>query len=109
MVRFANRTAGRIRRRLTPPPLPASGPVRLHLGCGPIDAPGYINVDLLDAPHVHLQRAVDDLSVIPDGSVDLVYACHCLEHFGYRHTRAVLAEWVRVLRPAGTLRLAVPR
>jgi SAM-dependent methyltransferase len=37
-----------------------------------------------------------------------VYASHCLEHFGYRHSRGVLAEWVRVLRPGGWLRIAVP-
>jgi predicted SAM-dependent methyltransferase len=109
-ARLTNRAVGRIRRRLAPRAMPwfGGGPIRLHLGCGPIDAPGFINVDLLEAPHIHVQRPLDDLSVIPDGSVDLVYACHCLEHFGYRHTRTVLQEWVRVLRPSGTLRISVP-
>ena len=73
-----------------------------------IDAPGYVNVDLLDAPHVHIQRPLDDLSIFADASVDLVYACHCLEHFGYRHSRMVVEEWARVLRPGGVLRLSVP-
>jgi predicted SAM-dependent methyltransferase len=110
IVVAGNRGVGWIQRRFRPPSLPvaADGEIRLHVGCGRIDAPGYINVDLLDAPHIHLQRPLDDLSVFEDASVDLVYACHCLEHFGYRHTRAVLQEWVRVLRPGGVLRLAVP-
>jgi SAM-dependent methyltransferase len=110
IARISNRGVGWLRRRFAPPSFPASadGKLRLHLGCGTIDAPGFVNVDLLDAPHVHLQRPLDDLSTLPDDSVDFVYACHCLEHFGYRHTRMVLQEWVRVLRPAGILRLSVP-
>jgi SAM-dependent methyltransferase len=73
-----------------------------------VDAPGFVNVDLLGAPHIHVQSPVDDLSIFPDGCVDLVYSAHCLEHFGYRHRRAVLEEWVRVLKPGGVLRIAVP-
>jgi SAM-dependent methyltransferase len=109
-VRLGLRTSGAIRRQLAPRPFPASedGRVLLHLGCGMVDARGYINVDLLDAPHIHLQSPVDDLSAFSDGSVDLVYSSHCLEHFGYRHRRAVLSEWVRVLKPGGVLRLGVP-
>jgi predicted SAM-dependent methyltransferase len=41
-------------------------------------------------------------------SVDLVYACHCLEHFPIAAVPRVLREWRRVLRPGGTLRLSVP-
>jgi SAM-dependent methyltransferase len=111
VFRIGNRGAGWIKRRLHPPSLPrsaADGELRLHLGCGPIDAPGFVNVDLLDAPHVHVQRPLDDLSSFASGCAALVYACHCLEHFGYRHTQAVLQEWTRVLRPGGVLRIAVP-
>ena len=109
VVRIGRRGIGWFVRRLNPPRLPQSGgPLRLHLGCGMIDAPGYVNVDLLDAPHVHVQRPLDDLSVFPSGCADLVYACHCLEHFGYRHSRGVLEEWARVVRPGGVLRVAVP-
>lgn len=73
-----------------------------------VDATGFVNVDLFAAPHVHVQSSIDDLSVFPDGCAELVYACHCLEHFGFRHSTTVLQEWVRVLRPGGILRLAVP-
>jgi predicted SAM-dependent methyltransferase len=110
LLRISRQSAGAIKRRLSPPswPVSADGLLRLHVGCGMVDAAGYVNIDLLDAPHVHIQRPIDDLSVFAEGCADLVYASHCLEHFGYRHSRTVLAEWSRVLRPGGWLRLAVP-
>jgi len=110
VVRFGRLRAGAIKRRLRPPSLPVSsdGQLRLHLGCGMVNAPGFVNIDLLKAPHVHVRAQIDDLSSFPSECADLVYACHCLEHFGFRRTRAILEEWVRVLRPGGTLRLAVP-
>jgi SAM-dependent methyltransferase len=110
LLRAGQRATGSWQRRWSPRPFPApaDGRVLLHLGCGMIDAPGFINVDLLDAPHIHLQTAVDNLSVFADESVDLVYASHCLEHFGYRHRRTVVQEWVRVLKRGGWLRLGVP-
>lgn len=110
VLRFGRQRLGSIKRRLNPPSLPVSpdGKLRLHVGCGMINAAGYLNVDLMDAPHVHVQRPIDDLSLFADGCADLVYASHCLEHFGYRHSHTVLAEWARVLRPGGVLRVAVP-
>lgn len=110
VFRFGRRGVGSFKRRFNPPSLPVSpdGCLRLHVGCGMVDAAGFVNIDLMDAPHVHVQRPIDDLSLFADGCADLVYASHCLEHFGYRHSRTVLAEWARVLRPGGLLRVAVP-
>jgi predicted SAM-dependent methyltransferase len=108
--RISRRELGRVRRRLSPPTLPkrADGRVLLHLGCGGINAPGFVNVDGMSAPHIHIVGPIDDLGVFADASVDLVYASHCLEHFSYHHVGAVLREWTRVLRPGGMLRIAVP-
>jgi len=110
LEQLGRRNAAAIKRRLRPPvwPVEADGRLRLHVGCGLIDAPGFVNVDLLAAPHVHVQAPIDDLSAFPDGCADLLYACHCLEHFGFRHTHTVLAEWARILRPGGVMRVAVP-
>jgi SAM-dependent methyltransferase len=110
VLRLGRRTAGAVVRQFKPPRFPASpdGRMRLHVGCGMVEAAGFVNIDLMDAPHVHVQRPIDDLSVFPDGCAELVYASHCLEHFGYRHSRSVVAEWVRVLRSGGWLRVAVP-
>ena len=82
--------------------------VKLHLGCGAKYIPGYVHVDA--APHEHVDHvgAVEQLGFASDGSVDLIYACHVLEHFGRHEYRGVLQEWRRVLKPGGVLRVAVP-
>nr|WP_294810990.1 methyltransferase domain-containing protein [uncultured Sphingomonas sp.] len=81
---------------------------KLHLGCGPKEISGFFHIDALDYPHVNHRGPVDNLAFLPDNSVKLIYACHLLEHFGRREYVNVLAEWLRVLAPAGVLRLAVP-
>ncbi|TAJ87544.1 methyltransferase domain-containing protein [Reyranella sp.] len=42
------------------------------------------------------------------GSVDAIYSSHMMEHLDRSEARAFLAECLRVLRPGGVLRLAVP-
>ncbi|MFW2831515.1 class I SAM-dependent methyltransferase [Sphingomonas sp. ID0503] len=83
--------------------------LKLHLGCGRKHLPGWVHVDALPYPHVDHVGAVEALPFIESGTVDLIYSCHVLEHFGRNEYQAVLAEWHRVLRkPGGVLRLAVP-
>jgi predicted SAM-dependent methyltransferase len=99
-----------VRRLFWSPPLPVNpdGRVYIHLGCGGIASPEFINVDICPAPHVHYVREVSDLSVFPDDYADLIYACHLLEHMNPRDLPKVLWEWRRVLKPGGVLRLSVP-
>jgi predicted SAM-dependent methyltransferase len=82
--------------------------LKLHLGCGMRHIPGYVHVDVLDAPHIDHRCSVDNLCDFADGSVDLIYASHVLEHFGRHEVEAVLRGWYRVMRPGGVLRIAVP-
>lgn len=82
--------------------------VNLHLGCGSIDSPDFINVDGRYGSHIHYIRSIKDLSPFKDNSVDLIYASHCLEHFSHHQVSTVLNEWFRVLKQDGILRLAVP-
>src|SRR5689334_15016755 len=84
------------------------GTLRLHLGCGPINAEGYINVDFAPMRHVHLMQSVERLRRFQTGSVDFIYASHVLEHISHRSTLLVLREWARTIKPGGTLRIAVP-
>lgn len=80
----------------------------IHLGCGKINHPDFINVDLCLYPHIHYLRDIGDLTIFSDGFADLIYACHCLEHIPHPKVVSVLKEWSRVLKPGGILRISVP-
>ncbi|WP_296509640.1 methyltransferase domain-containing protein [Rhodoferax sp.] len=82
--------------------------MKLHLGCGKRFIKGFVHIDAVDFPHVDHVAAIDNLSFLPDNSVELIYNCHVLEHFKRRDVRQVLAEWMRVLKPGGVLRISVP-
>ncbi|KKP77998.1 MAG: Methyltransferase family protein [Candidatus Moranbacteria bacterium GW2011_GWF2_35_39] len=82
--------------------------VKLNLGCWKRNFPGFINIDIINYPHVHFQRSADDLSIFEDESVDLIYASHVLEYFTLEEAKKALAEWRRVLKPSGILKVAVP-
>jgi SAM-dependent methyltransferase len=75
--------------------------LKLDLGAGAVSPPGFMPVgaahgsEIFPLPHA-------------DCSVDECRASHVLEHFPHAETGAVLREWVRVLKPAGRLRVAVP-
>jgi predicted SAM-dependent methyltransferase len=57
---------------------------------------------------VDFRVPVHHLDFARDSSVELIYACHVLEHFGRHEIDQVLKEWFRVLRKGGRLRVAVP-
>jgi predicted SAM-dependent methyltransferase len=96
-------------RRAAAWPSTPDGKRLLHIGCGDVAAPYYINLDARPLPHVHLVRKdLTDLSMIPDASLDLVYMCHVLEHVGRMQLLLTVQEMARVLKPGGILRIAVP-
>jgi predicted SAM-dependent methyltransferase len=80
----------------------------IHLGCGKRYLPGFVHVDLLDAPHINYRQDVRTLPMFDNDVAELVYACHVLEYFDRAEAIEVLREWRRVLRVGGVLRLAVP-
>lgn len=80
----------------------------LHLGCGKRYIPGFIHCDLSDYDHIDYKIDVSKLDPFASGSVDLIYACHVLEYFDRLHVKSVLAEWRRVLKVGGILRISVP-
>ncbi|MES2179809.1 MAG: class I SAM-dependent methyltransferase [Gemmatimonadota bacterium] len=79
----------------------------MNVGSGPNVLPGYDNLDLyVDAPGV-IRADVRKLPY-PDKSVDEVLASDILEHFPRLEWKAVLAEWVRVIKPGGLLVVQAP-
>lgn len=84
--------------------------MKLHIGCGYRNLPGYKHYDIrkLD-DHIDYVGSADDLSQFSDNSIEEIYACHLLEHFGRNQVNNVLKEWYRVLKNrGGVLRIAVP-
>jgi len=75
--------------------------MRLNIGDGGIDVDGYVGVDR--------KRGQEAFPLdYEDGSVEEIRASHVLEHFSHRDVADVLREWVRVLKPGGVLKVAVP-
>lgn len=89
-------------------PIRARGRHILHFGCGMIDDHRFINVDALPLPHVHYVTRSPKLRRIRSSSLEGFYACHVLEHFPHQQVDEILRQWVRLLRPGGWMRIAVP-
>jgi SAM-dependent methyltransferase len=80
----------------------------LNLGCGCRFHPDWENVDFIaSAPAVRAHNLRKGIP-FPDSSFDVVYHSHLLEHFPKRLAPAFLRECHRVLKPRGTIRVAVP-
>ena len=82
--------------------------LKLHLGCGQKFIPGFEHIDSTNYRHLTHCADISRLPMYRDNCVDLIYACHVLEHFGRHEYQAVLSEWLRILKPGGILRLSVP-
>lgn len=67
-----------------------------------------MHVDVSDYPHIDHRHDIRSLPMFADDAADLIYASHVLEYFDRVEVLDVLAQWRRVLRPGGVLRLAVP-
>jgi SAM-dependent methyltransferase len=80
----------------------------LNLGCGERFHPEWVNLDLHPAnPSVQEWDLQKDLP-FPDGSFDVVYHSHVLEHFSKGEGLKFLKRCWRVLRPNGIIRVAIP-
>lgn len=82
--------------------------MKLHLGCGLRKIHGFINIDALPTVGADVVEDVFTLPSFLSGSVELCYACHVLEHSKRATYLDVLRRWFDILKPTGTLRLAVP-
>ncbi len=83
--------------------------MKLHIGCGSKNLPGWKHFDIrkLDG-HIDYVGQADDLSRFQENSIEEIYACHLLEHFGRHEVDMVLKEWNRVIIPGGGIHIAVP-
>ena len=65
---------------------------------------GIINVDCRHLPTVDIVADVRKLP-LPDNEADGILNRNLIEHFGRNEIKPLLAEWVRVLKPGGFLRV----
>lgn len=75
---------------------------RLEIGPGSERIPGFETLNLIATPQTD---HVGDARKPPfaDATFDLVYSSHCIEHVHWYEVEPTLAEWVRILKPGGTL------
>lgn len=79
--------------------------MKLHVGCGIVYLPSYINSDIQLSPTIDLVCDAARLP-FPEESVDLIYSCALIEHFGRQEWETVLAHWWRKLKFGGLLRIS---
>jgi SAM-dependent methyltransferase len=80
--------------------------LKLHIGAGGCDLPGWVNIDVHPAP---LAMNLDWGLPFADGHARYVFLSHLLEHLFYpRQALHLLGEIRRVLAPGGTVRIVVP-
>ena len=112
--RFARKMKARLRMlafAINPPKKPDTnnGPLLVHIGCGNVYHPDFVNVDARNFPHVHhVTDNLFKLDMFGNAQADLIYMCHLFEHVKREERENVLREMQRVLKPGGVLRISVP-
>lgn len=87
---------------------PMSPGLKVHLGSGPINIQGWINVDARSYEHVHVVSDGFELREFADGAISEIYLCHVLEHFSFEEAEALLKSLKVKLRQGGVIRISVP-
>ena len=88
--------------------------IKLNIGSGDKKMYGFVNVDLREETDPDV---ICDVTKIHEkfSNVDLIYACHVLEHFPKKASThfenswsVALKSWFTALKPGGVLRIAIP-
>lgn len=80
--------------------------LKLNLGAGGIEYPGYLSVDMYD-PRANIIMDIANLTFKDNTAVEIL-ASHVFEHLNPYHSVATLADWRRVLKPGGKLIMEMP-
>ena len=82
--------------------------LKLHWGCGRKKKEGWVNVDGWASAATDLVYDLRNRMPLADGSVAMIFTEHVFEHFTFADGEKIAADFHRVLKPGGTLRLIVP-
>ncbi len=66
------------------------------------------NFDMRDKEGIDVVGNVRNLSMFEDEEFDFILASDIIEHFPVAEAPAVLKEWLRVLKPGGTIEFRLP-
>ena len=75
--------------------------IKLNIGAGSTQIEGFAPIDRRNGQEAYPLA-------YETSSVDEIRASHVLEHFSFGDAYKALTEWVRVLKPGGVIRIAVP-
>jgi predicted SAM-dependent methyltransferase len=102
LLRRHRRSVGKARR------IAAGTDLKLHLGCGQVLRPGWVNIDLFArGADVHLDLREE--WPFRSNTVLHVYSEHVMEHFDFPdEVNHFLGESLRVLKPGGIIDVGVP-
>jgi predicted SAM-dependent methyltransferase len=81
---------------------------KLRIGAGPHADEGWLSADRVPLSKNIVYMDATKVLPLPDASFDVIVCEHLIEHLELRHGRAMLAQFRRVLRPGGVLRIATP-
>ena len=79
----------------------------LQLGSGFVSIPGFWNIDSDYFLNPDIVAGVEKIK-LADNAVQTLYCVHILEHVDRTKKMQILREWFRVLKPGGSLYVAVP-
>jgi len=80
----------------------------LNLGCGKRFHKDWINIDIQSQSEYVIAHDLKKGIPYNDNEFDMVYHSHVLEHIPKNEAYNFLQECVRVLKPGGVLRIAIP-
>lgn len=91
----------------------------LHVGCGPYNPDALpkpfrtsewreVRLDINPDVEPDIIGSITDMSAVSDESMDAVFSSHNLEHVFAHEVPIALAEFYRVLKPAGRVLITVP-
>lgn len=80
----------------------------LNIGCGHTLHPAWVNLDVAPTDRSVLRWDVRRELPFPDASFEAVYCSHVLEHLLPEDAQALAVRILRVLQPAGVVRVVVP-
>jgi ubiquinone/menaquinone biosynthesis C-methylase UbiE len=70
--------------------------------------PGFETLDVEERGNVDHVADAEQRLPFDDNTFDLIHASHVLEHIVWIKTQDVMNEWVRVLKPGGTIEIWLP-